>query len=258
MTQIDCDFIDNFARSIPSNADAQTVGSLVESDIYAQTVNATNAGKTVTLLDDFKTQVQSFMTYDKEAQDVSEPLRKASEWTVFTVFFGLWDLLEYSTLDLESAMKAIDSSIEDIFDNLGRLAKHVASPVKVVIPKAVDVTLLPRFQSEKNVDQEHFAENQHQLVFLCVYWNDVLSRAAAQWQHGLIFMPDPNALILEQVRAQQLYARRISDATGVGRQAPLFEHVQRPCLALKPDLNATDLHAAVMEKCADPLGHLFW
>ncbi|KAF2131075.1 hypothetical protein P153DRAFT_313377 [Dothidotthia symphoricarpi CBS 119687] len=258
-TELKCDFVDNFARSIPLNADTEdVVGSLADSDIYAQLVNGSNIGHTLTLLDDFQTQVQSFIAFDKEKQHIPERLRKIDEWTVFTVFFGLWDLLEYSMLDKESAMRAIDISIAEIFNNLDRLAKHVGSPTKIIIPKMVDITLLPYFQSEKDTDKEHFAENQHQSVFLWSYWNTVLSRTAAQWQHGPIFMPDPNAMVSQQVRDQQLYIRQISDAKGTGRQAPLFEEVERPCLSLKPENNATDLQAAAVEKCADPHRHLFW
>jgi len=70
-------------------------------------------------------------------------------------------------------------------------------------------------------------------------------------------MPDPNALIMEQVRAEQLHAGQISDASGVGKEASLFPKIEQPCLAMKLE-NSDDPQAAVVEKCVEPAQHLFW
>ncbi|KAH6618546.1 hypothetical protein C7974DRAFT_317313 [Boeremia exigua] len=255
--QLACDFIDNFARSMPPQEDATTIGSLVDSDIRAQAVPVTDNNNNTQTMFDFKTQIQQFLEYEKikHRLGVPERLRKVDEWTVFTVSFGLWDLLEYSSLETEYALKAIDNSMEGLFENLDLLAKHVAAPIKVVVPKLVDVTFLPRVQSMKDINKEHFAEYQHQLVFLWTYWNTVLSRAAAKWEHGAIFMPNPNNLILDQVRAKQLYSKNLSDASGTGKQAPLFDYVEEPCIKSITDDNARILQAAGVQKCSK---HLFW
>ncbi|KAF3048272.1 hypothetical protein E8E12_011583 [Didymella heteroderae] len=259
--ELACDFIDNFARSMPPHTDAATIGSLIDSDIRAQAVPVTNNNNNETqAMFDFKTQVQQFLEYEKMKHRVGVPerLRKVDEWTVFTVSFGLWDLLEYSALEKEYALKAIDNSIEGLFENLNLLAKHVAAPIKIVAPKLVDVTFLPRFQSRRNLDKEHFAENQHHLVFLWTYWNTVLSRTASQWKHGDIFMPNPNNLITDQVRAKQLYSKNLSDASGLGKQVPLFDFVEEPCVKSAADDSAEILQAAGVEKCFDASKHLFW
>jgi hypothetical protein len=251
--------MDNFARSMPPQTDAATIGSLIDSDIRAQAVPVTDNNNTQAMFD-FKTQVQQFLEYEKQKKRVGVPerLRKVDEWSIFTVSFGLWDLLEYSTLEKEYALKAIDNSIEGLFENLDLLAKHVATPMKIVAPKLVDVTFLPRFQSRKDIDKEHFAEDQHHLVFLWTYWNTVLSQAASQWKHGEIFMPNPNNLILDQVRAKQLYSKQISDASGMGKQEPLFDYVEEPCLRSKVHDSVSELQAAGVEKCFDAPKHLFW
>ncbi|KAJ4365410.1 slightly ste11-like protein [Ascochyta clinopodiicola] len=261
--ELACDFIDNFARSMPPQGGVRAIGSLIDSDIRAQAVPVTDKENNNTqAMFDFKTQVQQFLEYEKNKHRVGVPerLRKVDEWTIFTVSFGLWDLLEYSTLEKEYALKAIDNSIEGLFENLDLLAQHVAAPLKIVAPKLVDVTFLPRFQSRKDMNKEHFAEDQHHLVFLWTYWNTVLSRTASQWKHGEMFMPNPNNLILDQVRAKQLYSKQISDASGTGKQAPLFDYVEEPCLKLKAkaDDNANKLQAAGVDKCADAAKHLFW
>jgi hypothetical protein len=207
---------------------------------------------------DFKTQVEQFIAYDKGRQLIPQRLRDVDEWTYFTVFFGLWDLLEYSTLETQLAMSAIGRSIEELFENLDVLAEHVALPPKVVIPRMIDVTFLPWFESKRSgASQEQFAETQHQLVFLWTYWNTILLRTASQWKNGSVYMLEPNDLIMQEVRAKQLHSRQISDATGVGKQAPLFEDVEQPCLASQPS-SASDLQASHVQKCSAPDHHLFW
>lgn len=245
---------------MPPHTDAATIGSLIDSDIRAQAVPVTDNNNDTQAMFDFKTQVQQFLEYQKMEHRVGIPerLRKVDEWTIFTVSFGLWDLLEYSTLEKEHALKAIDNSIEGLFENLDLLAKHVAAPIKIVAPKLVDVTFLPRFQSRRNLNKEHYAENQHHLVFLWTYWNTVLSRTASQWKYGEIFMPNPNNLITDQVRAKQLYSKNLSDASGLGKQVPLFDYVEEPCVKSPADDSAEVLQAAGVEKCFDASKHLFW
>lgn len=255
-SQLNCDFIDNFARSIPSNVEMMTVGSMVDSDIFA---NATSERRNETLvLFDFQTQVQQFLEFEKRKRQIPERLRRIDEWTVFTVFFGIWDLLEYSALEKEAAIHAIDRSIDELLHNLDILADQVGGPIKVVIPKLVDVTFLPRFASRKNESTTMFAAEQHQSVFLWTYWNTALSQASVGWGKGDLFIPDLNGIVMNQVRAKQLYSKQISDATGFGKQKPLFDEVERPCLASKTESNASYLQAADIEKCFDPAGHLFW
>lgn len=252
--ELACDFIDNFARSIPPQSDVAIIGSLIDSDIRAQALPVADDTQ---IMYDFKTQVQQFVDYERQKVRIGVPerLRKIDQWTIFTVSFGLWDLLEYSALEKEYALKAIDNSIEGLFENLDLLAEFVPKPMKVVAPKLVDVTFLPRFQSMKDFNKKHFAENQHQLVFLWTYWNTALFRAASRWKRGQVYMPNPNNLILDQVRTKQLYSQNLTDAAGRGKQAPLFDYVEEPCMKSISDDNARILQAAGVEKCSK---HLFW
>ncbi|KAF2689064.1 hypothetical protein K458DRAFT_383729 [Lentithecium fluviatile CBS 122367] len=255
---LNCDFIDNYARSIPANVEMNTVGSVVAADVFA---NATREGRNETLvLFDFQTQVQQFIAFEEETRrrQIPDGVRKVDEWTVFTVFFGIWDLLEYSMLEKEAAIHAIDRSVDELMYNLDILADHVVGPVKVVMPKLVDVTFLPRYSNKKDKSATIFAQSQHQAVFLWTYWNMVLTRAANEWGNGDLFMPDLHGMIVNQVRSKQLYSKQISDATGWGKQTPLFDEVEQPCLAPKTDGSTGDLQAAAVEKCSNPANHLFW
>ena len=254
--QLACDDIDNYARSLPSNGNAD-IGSLVDTDIFERAKHGKSSNDNPSSTD-FKTQVRQFLLYEKTRIRIAQRLRRINETTTFVVYFGLWEILGCSTLEKSRALLAIEHSITQLLSSLDTLAENVDTPVKVVIPSMIDVTFLPWVQSMKHATQEHFAEHQHQAVFLWTYWNTVLRRTAKQWQKGMIFMPDPDTLIMEQVRVAQLHSKGILDASGLGKQAPLFEEVEQPCLAVKQDHGAAGLQAAVVEKCADPTHFLFW
>jgi hypothetical protein len=230
---------------------------LVDADVHTEATGAKSNETTVTSFD-FKTQMEQYITYNKGRRVIPQRLRKGDEWTFFTVFFGLWDLLEYSTLDKPAAMSAVDKSIEALFRSLDMLAEHTVNPPKVIIPKMIDATFLPQFQSQKKSMQDaDFGVTQHRMVFLWAYWDFVLVRTASQWKNGAIYMPGPNDLIMEQVRAKQLYAKQISDAAGVGKQAPLFEQIEQPCLVPQQG-GGDDLQTPDVQKCSVPAQHLFW
>ncbi|KAF2654084.1 hypothetical protein K491DRAFT_601560 [Lophiostoma macrostomum CBS 122681] len=249
-----CDWIDNFARSVPSNVEIATIGSLVDGAVYAK---ATTGKRNETLaLFDFGAQVRQFLDFEKQKRLMPSRLLKHNEWTIFTVFFGIWDLLEYSALDRAEAVHAIDRSVEQLFHNLNFLAENVDGPPKVVIPQLVDVTYLPRFQMKKNDSAGGFAMDQHQKVFLWTYWNSAVSHAAATWSRGDIYMPDLNGIVMNLVRAKQLYAANVTDASGFGKQMPLFDEIEEPCLLSK--MEDDDLQTADVKKCFDPTRHLFW
>jgi hypothetical protein len=230
---------------------------VVDAEVYAEAKGTTSNGSAVISFD-FKTQVEHYITYNKGRRLIPQRLRKEDEWTFFTVYFGLWDLLEYSTLEKSAAMSAIDKSITSLFRQLDVLAADAAFPPKVVIPNMIDVSFLPRFQMKKKAMREaQFAESQHQLIFLWAYWNLVLHRTATQWKNGVVFMPEANEVIMQEVRAKQLHSKQLSDAFGVGKQAPLFEHIEQPCLALQRG-TADNPQASDVQKCSAPTEHLFW
>jgi hypothetical protein len=205
---------------------------------------------------DFKTQVQQFLANEKEAYSVSQRFRTGDDWTIFTVFFGLWEILQYSTLEKDFATLAVDNSVAELFHQLDLLAAHALSPVKVVLPQMIDITFLSRFKPTENDEDGRYARVQHQRVFLTTYWNAVLFRGAVQWQKGDIFVPDSNAVFMEQVRAKQLHLAEPSDASGSGKSIPLSEYVEQPCLTIPSDSSTPNPQTDV-GKCSDPTMHLF-
>jgi hypothetical protein len=256
--QLGCDFIDNFARSRDG---ALGAGPVVDADLFAQAVTGRDMSS---LAGDFKTQVRQFVQYEQgKRRVVSSRLRAVDEWTVFSVSFGLWDVLGYGALEQRAGMRAVDASVAALFEGLDEVARvntKSSNKTTVVLPLLVDVTLLPRFQARRRdmVHEHLFAEEQHKLVFLSTYWNTAVARAAAQWEKedkGRVVMPDPNRVIVDQARASQLTValNRYGDDEQHPHQQPLFDHIARPCLT-SPD----DLNAATTAKCSDADRHLFW
>jgi hypothetical protein len=251
-SQLTCDWIDNFARSLPDNVGLEAVGSMVDSNIF---LDVTSESRKETLaVFDFKTQVQQFIEFDKKKWKLPGRHSAAEEQTIFTVLLGTWDLLQFSALDKDAAIRAIDRSVKELFHNLDVLADHVGT-LKVTVPSLMDVTFLPRYSDRKDESATEFAQEQHQAVFLWSYWNTALSRAASEWARGDVFVPNIHDIVMEEVRAKQMFTNRIADAKGNGRQEPLFEEVEKPCLV--QDSNAQNLQAAA-HLCTDPSAHLFW
>jgi len=129
---------------------------------------------------------------------------------------------------------------------------------KVIVSRVADSTFLPRFQTNKNGTEGHFAEKQNHVVFAHTYWDTVLVRTATQWKKGEIFILDVNAILMDQIMERQMRSDGIADAFGNGKQRPLFQHVEQPCLQTRLDSHNIRLQPAVVDKCTDPAAHLFW
>ncbi|KAF2036037.1 hypothetical protein EK21DRAFT_96032 [Setomelanomma holmii] len=253
--ELACDRIDNFARPSWLTQDNKTPGSVIDSDIYSAAMTRQDDLRTST---DFKTQVQDYLRYEKERYSLPQSLRSTDNWTVFTVYFGLWDLLGFQELEVEFAMHAIDNSITELFRQLDLLAAHGVTPMKIVLATMMDITFLPRFQSTKNDTRDGFAELEHKSDFLVAYWNAVLLRSATQWTKSDLFLLDPNDVVMELVRKSQLSTAGLADALGIDKRTPYIAHVEQPCLRVLSGGSTGDLRSDVAEKCPDPSAHLFW
>jgi hypothetical protein len=230
------------------------MGSVIDNGVYA---NATLSNETLrNPVPDFKKQVEQWINFEKQKKLI--PLRhRKREWTIFTVQFGVWDMLKYAQLEKDQAIFAIDRSIEELFHGLNAIVEYKAEPIKVVLPALFDITFFPRFAKRKDANSAEFARGQHLAVFLVGYWNSVLNQAAMHWAGGEILMPDNNRMLVDQIRARQLYAVGITDGSGAGKQKPLFYEVETPCLSEGPTANGT-LQRALQHVCEEPTSHLFW
>jgi hypothetical protein len=207
---------------------------------------------------DLKAQVQEYLMYEKKRYNIPQSLRATDKWTIFTVSFGLWDLLGFQELEVEFAMHAIDNSISELFRQLDLLAMNGATPMKIVLTQMMDITFLPRFQATRNDTRDAFAETEHKSDFLVAYWNAVLLRTAIQWNNNDLFLLNQNAVVMDLVRKSQLSHEGLFDASGIDEGTELIEHVDQPCLKVLSGGSTAKLQADVAEKCSEPSAHLFW
>jgi hypothetical protein len=71
----------------------------------------------------------------KARKDGSGPERSS----LFALFFGTNDVWEFSYLDRRNAISAVEASLDSMFDQIGRVARHWADPPQVLVPTAIDV-----------------------------------------------------------------------------------------------------------------------
>ncbi len=233
-----------------------TVGSVVDFKAFSQA--AINIDReTPTAATDLKAQVDQYLAYNKKDNRYFSTRRRDNERTIFTVYYGLWDLLVYSMMTKDQATGAIDESIAGLFQELDLLAENAAAPIKVILPRMIDVTFLPCFQTRRVNADRPYAMDQHHMVFLLAYWNNLLVHTAIDWTNGQIFMPDSNTVIMEQVRAKQMHTTHSSN-TSASKQAPLFEFIKQPCIESNLASDILGLDGAAKKKCLDPTQHLFW
>ncbi len=116
-----------------------TVGSVVDFKAFSQA--AINIDReTPTAATDLKAQVDQYLAYNKKDNRYFSTRRRDDERTIFTVYYGLWDLLVYSMMTKDQATGAIDESIAGLFQELDLLAESAAAPIKVILPRMIETS----------------------------------------------------------------------------------------------------------------------
>lgn len=70
-------------------------------------------------------------------------------------------------------------------------------------------------------------------------------------------MPGANAVVVEHVRMKQLHFEGISDACGARKPHATIQCGGSTCNHIV-ERDTTNLQAAAVEQCSDPITHLFW
>ncbi|KAF2137177.1 uncharacterized protein K452DRAFT_302209 [Aplosporella prunicola CBS 121167] len=252
--EILCDSIDNYARSLPPQVTqyyTDTVGAVLDNAVFQNATSSHNF--TDFALRDLQQQVRDFVKM--EGFKRMWPTQPPREWTLFTIWFGLNDIFHYSRLERDVAKFAITKSINHLFRQLNIIAEWMDAPILVVLPKAVNITNLPRFNIEtiENTDT-----TRHRMALeLAAFWNEELSSAAAQWKRGHIFLLEADKFIEGQVQAKLAHG-----APSVRKRAPEFNDVTSPCKTLvypsSNDEDGSDQLRFEEHICEDPDSHLFW
>ena len=259
LPQITCSHHDNFARSLPSSWVAGYKGAVVDSSILNSTVN--KGKKAEEPLADLKTQVQQWIRFEKKQRMSSRIRDTEKKGTIFTIWFSLWDLWYYSNKTQAEASKAIEETVDTLFEQLDIVAKHWGGPLKVVMPEAVDPTFLPGWLTQRTgpTGNDKNADDQRNAVLLVQQWNSALDKKAKFWNKGDLYIYNTNDWLVDQVREQQLVVGDMADHNGLGQSGSPWDNVQIGCVGSneKGHKGSSQTKEGVI-RCEDPTKYLFW
>ncbi|KAF1991377.1 hypothetical protein K402DRAFT_322999 [Aulographum hederae CBS 113979] len=249
-----CDNIDNFARG----------RALIDNSLNSAETSQHNSP--LPSVDDFHSQVQRWSDFEKQKCLIPGRCR-GPERTIFTVYFGAWDLWEYVELDLKTALMTINRSIDELFTQLDFIAEHSRRRPRIIMPTLWDPSFMPAFR-KRNVSSSalDYADSQQMMIALVEHWNKALRSAALSWTSGDIYMPDWNQWFMDQLRAKQRQREKVAGAKGAGRMIKShFKEVQVPCSSmtgLRGDVvgsgSDSETTAETGTYCDDPEKYLFW
>lgn len=258
-----CDRLLNFAQSFPSQPIHQR-GPVVDEVIFANATRSLNLTLKPDNIPDLKAQVDQFLSGDvSDDKSLSESAKRGQ--TVFTAFFGLWEIWMFVELTDSEAEIAISESVGSLFIELDRLAKsrstHLTRPI-IILPKVPDPTWFPRWFVERTSSSDQYGQLQRRAVTLTEEWNRLLDIHAQNVTKADMILPDFNQWILDLMResnevadAQGLASRLFGKYTG---GQPTFTELRQPCVNYTafPEGGLASLQSPAI--CSDASRHLFW
>lgn len=123
--------------------------------------------------------------------------------SLFAVFFGLNDLWTFSQqLDARQAEEAVTASLDSLFEQLRKVAAIWPDEVQVLVPLALDVSLLPAWRKQRMMLDTTGAELKAVLK-LQRKWNDGLKFRAETWGHGKVMLWDADRWFADMVRNRE-------------------------------------------------------
>ena len=259
--QISCSHHDNFARSLPDSWIVGYKGAVVDSNILNNTINKGKSAEEP--LADLKTQVQQWIRFEKKQYMSSRIRETEKKGTIFTIWFSLWDLWYYSNKTQAEASKAIEETVDTLFEQLDIVAKHWDESIKVVMPEAIDPTFLPGWLATRTGPNgnDKNADDQRNAVLLVQQWNAALDNKASGWDKdkGELYIYNTNEWLLDQVREQQLVVGDMADHNGLGQSGSPWDNVQVGCVGSneKGHAGSPQTKQGVL-RCEDPNKYLFW
>lgn len=207
-------------------------------------------------IEDLASQIQEWLKFETQLYGTSRVSELERNGTIFTVWFSLWDLWYYSEKNTIDAQFAVTKTIDMLFKHLNVIADNWPSHMRVIVPEAIDPTFLPLWHRLRTGPRgsDPYGETQRNAVLLAKQWNQALDRKALHWQRGSMYIYNTNEWLVDQVRGQQLFADRLSDANGVGSTQSPWSNVRVGCTQSSNDNG--DVVGA--EQCSDPSTYLFW
>ena len=233
---------------------------MVDSELLNKTFN--NGKEAEEPLADLRTQVQQWVKFEKK-QYMSSRIRDTErKGTIFTVWFSLWDLWYYSRKTKDEASKAVEQTVDKLFEQLNEVAKQWEGDLKIVMPEAIDPTFLPGWVAMRTGPNgnDQNADEQRNAVRLVQQWNAALDHKASSWDRGQLYIYNTNEWLLDQVREQQLVVNDMADHNGLGQSGSPWDNVVEGCLGSNARGNTSSLPETNtgVARCKDPSKYLFW
>ncbi|KAF8252374.1 hypothetical protein K440DRAFT_594812 [Wilcoxina mikolae CBS 423.85] len=173
---------DSFAPLKPSQG---FVGAVVDNIVF----NTTSP--------DLRDQVDRWIEFETKARKKGFGPERSS---LFVLFFGTNDVWEFSSLDRQNGISAVEASLDSMFDQLGRVARHWADPLQVLVPTAIDVTLLPAWEKYR-LGNDTSGQELRNAVFLRKKWNEELEKRAERWKGGTVMLWDAGQWFVDTLRS---------------------------------------------------------
>jgi hypothetical protein len=112
---------DSFAPETPMQG---FVGSVIDNIVFN------------TSSPDLRDQVDRWIEFETAARKNGVGPERSS---LFALFFGTNDVWEFSYLERHNAISAVEASLDSMFDQLSRVARHWADPPQILVLTAIDV-----------------------------------------------------------------------------------------------------------------------
>lgn len=256
-----CDKKLSFAQPFPSLPTHQR-GAVVNSDVFANATEFFNFTLKPDGIPDLKAQVDHFL-----ANDVLMPASGQASLgrgqTVFTAFFGLWEIWAFVALADAEAELAIMESVGSLFSELKRLLNsNLARSTRatIIIPTVPDPTWLPRWIVQRTSSADEHGQFQRQAVLLTELWNSLLEAGAQEYKEADIVLPDFNQWMMDLIREPEMAAYEFSGklfGKYTGGQ-PTFTDLRQPCVNYTASPQGEPAYLPPPVICADATHHLFW
>lgn len=246
-----------FAQPYPSLPTHQ-LGAVVDAEVFGNATAFFNFTLQPDNIPDLRAQVNQFL-----AEDVSSTVDPQANYrqTIFTAFFGLWEIWTFVALANVDAERAVSESVGSLFSEIDRLLESKSArsthPI-IVLPRLPDATLLPRWVTSRTESSDEHGLLQKQAVFLTEQWNNLLESRAKAYEKVDILLPDFGQWMLEIMREPDR-AEYDSIYSRLGRLAgvqPTFADLIQPCVNYTASSETESQQLPVI--CADSGRHLFW
>ena len=235
------------------------LGPVVSNEVIKhtyQTFKATN-GSNATLYQplssgpDLKAQVQQWLYSEKSRSGTGRMQVVEDSDTTFIVWFSLWDIWYISSLELSVAQLAVRNVLDALFKQLDLIADNWVHDLKIILPKAIDVTFLPLWHGTRTgpAGGDRWADDQRKAVLLVDQWNTELRRRARHWKKGEIYVFDAHEWLLQQMLASGTAAQAHEES---------WTDVRNGCVGDGSSEGTGEATEKRAVWCQNPRDYLFW